>query len=172
MCTGLALLGRIGQQIKPSDHGFAHICDGIGVVFLRATAFVGCPYLNHASFFQRARIAPGTLPMTRPHSRSKARQTSLSGAKGAPQTAVLYRMELPNYTCGYGTAARDLLRREGFEIKEHILRTRRETDAFKDKHHVTTTPLIWIDGDRIGGFTDLQRYLKKQKPRKAWFRRS
>lgn len=83
--------------------------------------------------------------------------------------AVLYRMDLPNYTCGYGTAARDLLRREGFEIEEHILRTRRETDAFKDKHHITTTPLIFIDGVKIGGFTDLRKHIKASKPKKKRF---
>ena len=54
--------------------------------------------------------------------------------------AVLYRMDLPNYTCGYGTAARDLLKREKFEIEEHILRTRRETEAFKDKHPEVSVP--------------------------------
>jgi glutaredoxin len=86
--------------------------------------------------------------------------------------AVLHRMDLPNYTCGYGTAARDLLRNAGFEIEENVLRTRRETDAFKDKHHVTTTPLIFIDGERIGGYTELKRYLKAQKPaRKRLWRR-
>lgn len=86
--------------------------------------------------------------------------------------AVLYRMDLPGYTCGYGTAARDLLRRENFEIEEHILRTRRATDAFKDKHHITTTPLVFIDGVKIGGFTDLKKHLKakKGKPKRFWKR--
>lgn len=83
--------------------------------------------------------------------------------------AVLYRMELPNYSCGYGTAALDLLKREKFEIEEHILRTRGETDAFKDKHHVTTTPLIFIDGVKIGGFTDLKKHIKSLKPKKKRF---
>lgn len=77
--------------------------------------------------------------------------------------AILHRMDLPNYTCGYGTAARDLLRANGFEIEEHILRSRRATDDFKDKHHIATTPLIFIDGVKIGGFTDLKAYLKAQK---------
>ncbi|SLN26987.1 glutaredoxin family protein [Pseudooctadecabacter jejudonensis] len=80
--------------------------------------------------------------------------------------AVLYRMDLPNYTCGYGTAARDLLRASGFEVEEHILRTRPETDAFKDKHHIATTPLIFIDGQKIGGFTDLKTHLRAQKPKR------
>ena len=43
------------------------------------------------------------------------------------------------------------------------------TDAFKDKHHITTTPLIFIDGVRIGGFTDLKRHLKALKPRRKRF---
>ncbi len=85
--------------------------------------------------------------------------------------AVLYRMELPNYTCGYGTAARDLLRSNGYEIDEHILRSRKATDAFKDKHHVSTTPLIWIDGEKIGGYTDLKKHLKSKKPKKKLFGR-
>ena len=76
--------------------------------------------------------------------------------------AVLYRMELPAYICGYGTAARDLLRKNGFEVEEHILSTRSETDAVKDKHNVQTTPLIFIDGERIGGYTDLKKHLKRQ----------
>ncbi|MCP4825792.1 MAG: glutaredoxin, partial [Shimia sp.] len=77
--------------------------------------------------------------------------------------ATIYRMELPNYTCGYGTAALDLLQSNGFEIEDHLLRTRHETDAFKDKHHVTTTPLVFIDGVKIGGFTELRKHLKAQK---------
>lgn len=77
--------------------------------------------------------------------------------------AVLHRMDLPNYTCGYGIAARDLLRSNGFEIEEHILRSRRATDAFKDKHNITTTPLVFIDGVKIGGYTDLKAHLKRQK---------
>jgi glutaredoxin len=72
-------------------------------------------------------------------------------------------MDLPNYTCGYGTAARDLLRQEGFEIEEHVLRSRAATDAFKDKHHVATTPLIFIDGEKVGGYTELRKYLKARK---------
>lgn len=86
--------------------------------------------------------------------------------------AVLYRMDLPNYTCGYGTAARDLLRHEEYEIEERVLRTRRETDAFKDKHHITTTPLVFIDGVKIGGYTDLEKHIKslKPKPKRFWNR--
>lgn len=83
--------------------------------------------------------------------------------------ATLYRMDLSDYTCGYGTAARDLLKSNGFEIDEHILRSRKATDAFKDKHHITTTPLIFIDGEKIGGYTDLKKHLKAQKPKSKRF---
>ncbi len=86
--------------------------------------------------------------------------------------ATLYRMDLPNYTCGYGTAALELLQSNGFEIDEHVLRTRQETDAFKEKHHVTTTPLVFIDGVKIGGFTELRKHLKAQKkPSKRFWKR-
>jgi glutaredoxin len=77
--------------------------------------------------------------------------------------ATLHRMELPKYTCSYGIAARDLLRKEGFEIEEHILRSRPAVDDFKDKHHIATTPLIFIDGKKIGGFTELRAHLKASK---------
>ncbi len=83
--------------------------------------------------------------------------------------AVLHRMDLPNYTCGYGIAARDLLRANGFEIEEHILKSRAATDKFKDKHHIITTPLIFIDGVKIGGYTDLKKHLKASKPQKKRF---
>lgn len=86
--------------------------------------------------------------------------------------ATLYRMDLPNYTCGYGTAALELLQSNGFEIDEHVLRTRHETDVFKDKHNVTTTPLVFIEGVKIGGFTELRKHLKAQKkPSKRFWKR-
>lgn len=77
----------------------------------------------------------------------------------ASATAVLYRMEMPNHTCPYGLKARDLLRRSGFEIEDHKLTTREETDAFKAKHDVPTTPQVFIGGLRVGGYDDLRRYL-------------
>ena len=38
------------------------------------------------------------------------------------------------------------------------LTSRAETDAFKEKHGVKTTPQTFIDGERIGGHDDLRRY--------------
>ena len=76
--------------------------------------------------------------------------------------AVVHRMVMPNHTCPYGLKAVDLLRRQGFEVEDHALTTRAETDAFKEAHGVKTTPQIFIGGQRIGGYDDLRRHLGKR----------
>ena len=75
--------------------------------------------------------------------------------------AILYRMVTSQHTCPYGLKARDLLRRSGYEVEDRHLTTREETDAFKAQHDVATTPQVFIDGARIGGYDDLRRYLGK-----------
>jgi glutaredoxin len=62
-------------------------------------------------------------------------------------------MVLPDHLCPSGLKARDLLRRQGFQIEDHPLTTRAETDAFKASHQVATTPQIFIGGERVGGPT-------------------
>ena len=76
-----------------------------------------------------------------------------------PKTATLYRMVLPDHICPYGLKTRDLLRRKGYIIDDHRLTTRADTDAFKAEQGVTTTPQVFIDGKRIGGYDDTRRYL-------------
>jgi len=56
------------------------------------------------------------------------------------QPAKLYRMVMPDHTCPYGLKSKDLLERQGFEVEDHHLTTREETDAFKAEHDVETTP--------------------------------
>jgi glutaredoxin len=80
------------------------------------------------------------------------------------KTATLYRMTLPDHLCPSGLKARSLLRRSGYTIDDHRLMTRAETDAFKADQCVTTTPQIFINGRRIGGYTDLRRFLGKPVP--------
>jgi len=75
------------------------------------------------------------------------------------RTATLYRMVLPDHTCPFGVRAKQILQAEGFEVDDQILRTRDEVDAFKAEHDVDTTPLVFIDGEQIGGSDDLERYL-------------
>ncbi len=72
--------------------------------------------------------------------------------------AVLHRMVMPAHTCPYGLKALDLLRRKGFAVDDRHLTTREETDAFKAAHGVRTTPQVFIDGVRIGGYDDLRRH--------------
>jgi glutaredoxin len=74
--------------------------------------------------------------------------------------ATLYRMVLPEHTCPFGVKAKALLDQHGFQVDEHILRSRDEVDAFEVKHGVDTTPQVFIAGERIGGSDDLERYLK------------
>ena len=76
--------------------------------------------------------------------------------------ATLYRMVLPDHVCPFGVHALQELQKHGFEVDDHILETRLEVDAFKEEHDVPTTPLIFIDGEPIGGSRDLERYLAGQ----------
>jgi hypothetical protein len=41
-------------------------------------------------------------------------------------------------------------------VNDHWLVTRAQTDAFKAEHGVATTPQVFIDGKRIGGYVDLR----------------
>ena len=74
-------------------------------------------------------------------------------------SAVLYRMVLPDHECPFGRRAKQMLDDSGFEVEEHILSSREEVDAFKAEHGVSTTPLIWVDGLKVGGSDDLAKYL-------------
>lgn len=75
--------------------------------------------------------------------------------------AIVYRMVMGHHTCPYGIKAKDLLKRSGFEVEDHHLTTREQTDAFKAEHGVATTPQIFIGGQRVGGYDDLRRFLGK-----------
>jgi len=74
------------------------------------------------------------------------------------KTAKLYRMVTDEHICPYGIKSKDLLERQGYEVEDHHLKNREETDAFKEKHNVETTPQTFIDGKRIGGHDDLLNY--------------
>ena len=73
--------------------------------------------------------------------------------------ATLYRMVLPDHICPFGVRAKQILQAEGFTVDDRILRSREEVDAFKAEHGVDTTPLVFIDGQQIGGSDALERYL-------------
>lgn len=72
--------------------------------------------------------------------------------------ARLYRMKTPSHVCPFGLKSRALLKRKGYPVEDHILTSREETDAFKRKHDVKTTPQTFIDGRRIGGYDALKAF--------------
>ncbi|AFS35703.1 MauE/DoxX family redox-associated membrane protein [Alteromonas macleodii] len=72
--------------------------------------------------------------------------------------AVLYRMVTPDHICPFGLKSKDLLERKGYDVEDHHLSNRSETDAFKEKYNVKTTPQTFIDDKRIGGYDDLRDY--------------
>ena len=74
------------------------------------------------------------------------------------KTARLYRMVMDKHVCPYGLQALHLLKSHGYTVEDHHLTSRAETDAFKTKHGVKTTPQTFIGDERIGGYDDLRRH--------------
>ncbi|MBO9455106.1 glutaredoxin [Paracoccus sp. R12_1] len=81
------------------------------------------------------------------------------------RSATLYRMVMPDHICPFGRKSKWLLRRNGYRVQDHRLRTRKETDAFMERHKVDTTPQTWIDGKRIGGYDDLRAHFGRPLPK-------
>jgi len=79
-------------------------------------------------------------------------------AAAEARTASLHRMVMPDHVCPYGLKAKHLLESRGYAVEDHWLTTRAETDAFKARHGVATTPQAFIGGERIGGYDDLRRH--------------
>lgn len=78
----------------------------------------------------------------------------------AQRAATLYRMKLEDHECPYGLLALRMLKDADFAVDEHLLTTREQVDEFKAKENIQTTPLVIIDGKRVGGSEELSRYLE------------
>ncbi|WP_281823651.1 MauE/DoxX family redox-associated membrane protein [Jannaschia rubra] len=91
--------------------------------------------------------------------------TTDPAAAAAGKTVVLYRMALPDHLCPSGQKARWLLKSKGYEIDDRLFRTRPEVDAFKKEYDVPTTPQIWIEGERVGGYQALREKLTDFDPK-------
>lgn len=87
-------------------------------------------------------------------------ETTTITAKQA-KTADLYRMVMDKHICPYGLKNKWLLEHEGYTVNDHWLKTREETDAFKAKQGVKTTPQTFIAGTRIGGYDGTRKFLGK-----------
>jgi glutaredoxin len=79
-------------------------------------------------------------------------------SRSAAKKAVVHRMVMPGHICPFGLKTLHLLRRHSYEVDDHWLTTRAETDAFKAEHGVQTTPQTFIQGKRIGGYDDVRRF--------------
>lgn len=79
------------------------------------------------------------------------------------RAATVYRMVMDEHVCPYGLKTIDLLKRQGFEVNDHHLTSREETDAFKERHDVETTPQTFIKDERIGGYDDVREFFGKSR---------
>ena len=102
--------------------------------------------------------------------RDIAEVTTDPAAAATGRTAVLYRMALPDHLCPSGQKARWLLASKGYEVDDRLFRTRPEVDAFKEEHGVPTTPQIWIEGERVGGYQALREKLTGHDPDATTYR--
>lgn len=91
--------------------------------------------------------------------------TTDPAAAASAKTAVLYRMALPDHLCPSGQKARWLLKSKGYEVDDRLFRARPEVDAFKTEYDVPTTPQIWIEGERVGGYSNLREKLTGWDPK-------
>jgi glutaredoxin len=74
---------------------------------------------------------------------------------------VLYRMVLPDHVCPYGLLAKRMLDDTGMPFDDRLLTSRDEVDAFQAEHDVSTTPQVFVDGERIGGSEELAEFLER-----------
>lgn len=82
------------------------------------------------------------------------------------KSASVYRMNTVEHQCPFGLKTVSLLKRKGYEVDDHTLKTREETDAFKTQERVDTTPQTYIGGERIGGYDEVREYFGLSVPGK------
>ncbi|MGY6707438.1 MAG: MauE/DoxX family redox-associated membrane protein [Rhizobiaceae bacterium] len=84
--------------------------------------------------------------------------------QSAGRRATLYRMVMHKHLCPFGLKSKALLESRGFEVEDHWLESRDETERFKEEHGVETTPQTFIGGQRIGGYDDLRIHFGDTTP--------
>jgi glutaredoxin len=60
--------------------------------------------------------------------------------------ATIYRMVTPKHLCPWGLKAFDLLKRAGYEVEDHHLKSEAENERYKKEHDVDETPQIFLEG--------------------------
>lgn len=76
----------------------------------------------------------------------------------------LYRLATSDHLCPYGLKVKSFLKRRGLSVQDHLLKTRDEADRFMREHGVKTTPQVFIDGARIGGYEEVRAHFGKPLP--------
>jgi glutaredoxin 3 len=54
-----------------------------------------------------------------------------------------------------------MLKDAGFAVDDRLLTSREQVEDFKSEQGVATTPIVFIDGERIDGSEQLAQYLEK-----------
>ena len=68
---------------------------------------------------------------------------------------IIYRKE----NCPYSAKAIKLLEKKNIGYEDHVFSSKKEENSFKDKYNIDTTPQIFLEGERVGGYTELaQRF--------------
>jgi glutaredoxin len=70
-------------------------------------------------------------------------------------------MVTPDHLCPWGVKTRDLLKRNGYEVEDHHLRTMEENEEYKKEHGYDETPQVFIEGKHLGGYDALRKHLGK-----------
>jgi glutaredoxin len=91
-------------------------------------------------------------------------QAEAQRAQAAARRANLHRMVMEDHICPYGLKSKALLESKGFDVEDHWLTSREETDRFKHEHGVETTPQTFVGGKRIGGYDELRVHLGEASP--------
>ena len=73
----------------------------------------------------------------------------------AAQQAHIYRKA----TCPWGKKAVDLLKARRIGYVDHVFDDRRDEEQFKDDEGVKTTPQVYIQDRRVGGYDELANHL-------------
>lgn len=73
--------------------------------------------------------------------------------------ATIYRMVTPDHLCPWGVKARDLLKRNGYEVEDHHLRSKEENVSYKKENGFDETPQMWLEGGHVGGYDALRERL-------------
>lgn len=70
-----------------------------------------------------------------------------------PEPNSIYRKQ----DCPFGKKAVKLLKEQDIEFKDHILKNKEEEEEVKAEFNVDTTPQIFIDDERVGGYESLKK---------------